>query len=344
MIQNEKMIQEKQMKLVAKMVAAAFLVLLSVQAFAFSRPSDVLDAETADSAEKTEGVTARVGVLSGPSGIPMAYRMENDAESTAVSYEVFAGANLLLPKLINGEIDIGFLPPNVAAKVYNANNGAILMAAVAGNGMMSLVTKDKNVHSIADIAGKKVSVAGQGATPDYMMRYLLSANKVEAELDFSIPNAQIAPALIAGKIEYAVVPEPFATVAAMKDKDIVRAVDIQSAFALASGTDGVFPMTVIVVRKEFAEANPEAVRSFLAMYKEAADWTLSNPSAAGELVESHGLGLTSAITEVAIPNAAYTFKGAKEAKADVEKILSVFLNLDASSIGGTLPDDAFYFE
>ena len=309
-----------------------------VSLFAFSKHEYVVESPEVSAEE----IPVKIGVLSGPSGIPSAYLMENAADSE--SFEIFAGAALLLPKLINGEIDIGFLPPNVAAKVHNANGGSVVLAAVAGNGMMSLITKDKNVHSISDLAGKTVSVAGQGATPDYMMRYLLSANGINAELDFSIPNAQIAPSLLSDKIEYAVVPEPFATVALMKDENVLRAVDIQSAFAEASGTDGIFPMTVIVVRTDFAKKHTDTVRDFLSKYEKAAEWTQQNPNLAGDLVEKHGIGLSGAVSAAAIPNCAYTFKNAQNAKADVEKILKIFLDFDSASIGGKLPDDNFYFK
>ena len=335
---------------ISKIAFVCALFAVSQVAFAFSKPTDVVDDEVLERQDVVESAeehvdAVHIGVLSGPSGIPMAWAMENVSEisNAKVEYDVFAGANLLLPKLLKGEIDIGFLPPNVAAKVYNANNGAIIAAAVAGNGMMSLITKDKNVKSIKDLNGKTVNVAGQGATPDYMMRYLLSKNGVNAELDFSIPNAEIAPSLIAGKIEYAVVPEPFATVATLKNAEITRAIDIQSAFAEASGTDGVFPMTLIVVNAKFAAAHPMAVENFLTAYSESAAWTLENPKDAGSLVEKHSIGLNSAVSAAAIPNAAYTFKRAKDAKGDVEKILGVFLEFDATSIGGKLPDDGFYF-
>ena len=340
----------KLVKAVSKVVSVIAVLTLAQSVFAFSRPSDVIDDEAepkavaAEESAKAEK-SLRVGVLSGPSGMTMAYQMENGATvgEASASYEVFAGAALLLPKLIKGEIDIGFLPPNVAAKVYNANNGAVRALAVAGNGMMSLITKDKAVKSVKDLAGKTVSVAGQGATPDYMMRYLLKANNTEATLDFSIPNAEIAPALIAGKIEYAVVPEPFATVAVMKDSEITRAVNIQDEFASASGTDGVFPMTLVVVNAEFAKNNADTVASFLASYEKSAAWTLENPADAGALVEKNGIGLKSAVAAAAIPNAAFTFKKAKDAQSDIEKILSVFLDFEPTSIGGKLPDDGFYY-
>lgn len=290
----------------------------------------------------------KIGILKGPSGIPSAYLMENFSENA--EYEVFSGANFLLPKLIKGEVEIGFLPPNVAAKVYNVNKGAVVMAAVCGNGMVTLVTKDSSIKKLKDLKGKEIFVAGQGATPDFMFRYILKQNKIKfdgtknsVQLSYSVPNAELAPSLILGKIQYAVVPEPFATVACEKDKNIFRAVDFQKEFFALSGIEN-FPMTVVAVNANFAKSNPEKIKKFLEEYKKASEWTLKNPKEAGSLVEKFQLGLNAQIVEKAIPKCAFVFETGNQARNGIEKLLSVFMEFEPASVGGKLPDGGFYFE
>ena len=50
--------------------------------------------------------------------------------------------------------------------------------------------------------------------------------------DFSVPPAQLPAMLISGKIDYAVLPEPFVTIALMKSKDVYEAVDFQKDMAM----------------------------------------------------------------------------------------------------------------
>ena len=121
-----------------------------------------------------------MAALNGPSGIGMAYLFENapDLGTASSSFEVVAGADVLLPKLLKGEVDIGILPPNAAAKVYNANNGAIILGAIVGEGMLTVVSTDSSVKSLSDLKGKKLYVAGQGATPEYMIRYLAGKENI----------------------------------------------------------------------------------------------------------------------------------------------------------------------
>ena len=80
----------------------------------------------------------RIGLLNGPTCVPAAYLMENkkslstEGAEAELTYEKFADPQALLPKMIKKEIDIGFMPANVAAKVYNPGNKSIICCAVVG--------------------------------------------------------------------------------------------------------------------------------------------------------------------------------------------------------------------
>jgi len=284
----------------------------------------------------------KIGVLNGPSGLTCAKLMEEvENKNAKYEFEKFASAQNELPKLIKGEIDIGFLPPNAAAKVYNSNKGALLCLGIAGNGNLYLMTKDESIKSIKDLNEKTISCAGQGATPEYMMKYLMKKNEINAQLDFSTPNPQIATALIEGKFDYALVPEPFATVSQSKDSDVIRAINISEEFKSIEKTD--FPMTLLVVNANYAKKHKKEIKKFISDFEKASSWTISNPQEAGKLVEKYELGLKAPIATKAIPNASYTWKKAKEGKVEIEKLLSIFLENSPESIGGKLPDEKFYY-
>jgi NitT/TauT family transport system substrate-binding protein len=296
----------------------------------------------------------RVSALNGPSAIPMAYLFEHHPplDGAEATFEVSASPDILLPKMLKGEVDIGILPLNVAAKVYNANNGAIVLAGITGEGMVSLVTKDPQLASLASLKGKRVYVAGQGAVPDYMTRYLLESNGIAlgegadaVALDFSIPAAEIAPAIISGKIDYAVVPEPFSTVITSNNAAFRRAIDFQKEFAaLQKDPLAVYPVTALVARAEFARLYPETLRVFLEAMEQAVDWTNAKPQEAGQLVQKHTLGLQAPVAARSIPTSAFKFTNAAGARPAVERLLNIFAQNDPASTGGRLPDDGFYFK
>lgn len=305
---------------------------------------------------KEESLEAiRVSGLNGPSSIVLSQLFEYPPEINGVtsSFEVSASADVLLPKLLKGEIDIGVLPVNVAAKVYNANNEAIILAGISGQGMMSIVSKDESITSLEDLKGKKLTVAGQGGTPEYMIRYLCEANGIEIgtgdnaiELDFSIPTAEIAVALISGKTNYALLVEPFATVSQIKDptKSVKRVLDIQELYKTATGKDENYPITAIVVRNDFAKKHPEALREMINSIESSIEWVNMFPAEAGTLVEKHGLGLTAPIVTKSIPTSNFEWVPAIDAKDSVENLLSLFLASAPQAIGGKLPSKGFYFD
>ncbi len=304
-----------------------------------------------------QATQVRVGLLNGPTCVPAAYLMENkntissDGSEAELTFEKFADSQALLPKMIKKEIDVGFMPANVAAKVYNSGNKSIITCAVVGLGNLALITTDENIHSFKDLKGKTVYVAGQGATPEYMFRYLLKENKMtwsgdeaDVTMDFSIPTAQIAAQLISGKIEYAVVPEPFATIAKTKSDKVIAALDFQKEYLELTGEKDIYPLSVMVVRTDFAKDNPKFMATLLAEYDAAVNWTIRNPAEAGALCEKHNLGLAAGIVTKAIPLSNYTFVPASSAKKSIEKLLKLFLESDKTSIGGKLPDKGFYYK
>ena len=297
----------------------------------------------------------RIGILNGPTCIPVSFLMEEQQiiGTKNVSYEKFSDPQALLPKMIKKEIEIGFMPLNVAAKVYNSGNKAIVCCAITGLGNIKLITTDKNVNSFLDLKGKNVYVSGQGATPEYIFRFLLNKNQLTFDtnslskdviVDFSIPTAQIVTQLISGKIKYAVVPEPFVTIAKMKSSSIYSVLDFQDEYQKITGSQNIYPLSVMVVRADFAKNNPELVDEFISKYKSAYEKTVLTPSEAAKLSEKYDLGLSAQVVEKAIPVSNYTFIPASKAVEISEELLEIFLKNDSSSIGGKLPDLDFYYD
>lgn len=289
----------------------------------------------------------RIGILNGPSAIPCAYLIENknSSEVKNLAFENFASVQTELPKLLKGELDIGFLPPNIAAKVFNSSNKKIVCLGVTGNGNLYLLSKTvfPQNFSLESLKGKTVQCAGQGATPEFIFKYLLSKNGLQNQvnLDFSIPNANIAAALISDKIEFALVPEPFATVAQTKSPHVKRILNIQAEYEKL--TEKTFPMTLLVANADFAKNNKKLIKKIAALYAKSNEWTVKNPKEAGILAEKANLGLKAAVAEKSIPNANFIWQDSLTAKKQIESILSVFLQESTQSIGGKLPDDDFYF-
>jgi len=286
--------------------------------------------------------------IKGPSGVGMARMFEQPPEIPGfdVQMEAIGGADLIAARFLSGEAVVGILPPNIAALI-RARGRNIQTVAVIGTGMLSLLTSDPAVKSVADLRGKTVEVAAQGGSPEFVFRRILAANGLEPERDvglgFSLALPEIAQSLIAGRISTALMPEPFATMARAGRADLRDVANVQQEWVKAGG-EGNYPMTLLVVDGAFAAANPQAVRQILDAVRDSIEWVSANPADAGVLVEKHEMGLRAAIVAASVPRSNHTFIPAAEGKAAILSLLKAFFEVTPDSIGGALPDDGFFWD
>ena len=286
--------------------------------------------------------------IRGPSGLGIVRLFEDPPQAPGFSIraEALAQADLIAARFIAGEAKIGILPPNVAAKIASSGN-KIQAAAVVGMGMLSLVTSDPEVKSIADLRGKTVEAANQGTSPDYVFRTVLINNGLKPDTDvrlgFSLAYPEITQSIIAGRISTSLMPEPFATQALAANSSLRRVGDIQQEWGRITG-GGNFPMTVLAVDGDFAAANREVVNIILSAIEKSINWTVSNPEEAGRLAEKFDLGFPSKAASEAVPRSNYVFIPAQQARVSLENLFGVFLEYSPVSIGGGLPKDNFYLK
>jgi NitT/TauT family transport system substrate-binding protein len=286
--------------------------------------------------------------LKGPSGVGMIQIFESPPEirGMEVNAEALATADLMAARFIAGEAKVGILPSNVAAKIA-ASGKPVQIAAVTGLGMLSLLSNDPSVKTIEDLKGKTVTVAGQGAIPDYVFQKILTTYdlvpQTDVKLDYSLSSAEeITQSLIAGRISLALIPEPFATMAQQRNANLVQVSDIQAEWESLAG-QGNYPITVLVVDAPFAKANPAAMKIILASVNDSIDWVKANPAEAGELVEKYELGPKAAAITASVPRSNYTFMEAVQAKAALTALYETLLEFAPDSIGGKLPAASFYY-
>lgn len=291
----------------------------------------------------------RVGALKGPTGIGMIKLFETPPSlprGGSLSLEAVPSADAMAAQLVSGELDAAVLPVNLAAKLH-ASGLPYRLVAVVGLGMVSVVTTDPAIRTFEDLRGREVHVAGQGATPEYVLRAIARKRGLDADKDltfaFHMPPPEMAASLAAGRISVAVLPEPFATQALRGNAQARVPFSLDVLWKETTGRSG-YPMSVFVMRDSLLRERPETAKAIAKAYEASVAWVQAHPAEAGSLVEKHDLGLKAAIASAAIPRSAYVFVPARKAKADVEALLSVFLSLAPKSIGGRLPGPDFYAE
>ena len=346
------------MKKIISLLTALFLLVTPLLASCTDKGTDesssgtpagtASDASTDESAS-AEKTTIRIGGLKGPTSIGMVKLMEDDeTNSTANDYDftVAGSADELTPLLIRGELDMAAIPANLASVLYNRTEGAIQILAVNSLGVLYIVETGNSVQSLADLKGKTIYATGKGSTPEYTLLYLLEKAGLDPEKDvtveFKSEPTEVVALLKAQPEAVAMLPQPYVTAAQAQVEGLRIAVDLNEAWEAAETGSKLLTGT-IVVRREFAEANPEAIEAFVTEYRASTEFANENVSEAAQLVEKYGIA-TAAIAEKAIPYCNITCMEGAEMKAAMQVYLGVLYEKNPDSVGGALPDDAFYYE
>lgn len=304
---------------------------------------------SATSAAASEPVTVRVASLKGPTSIGLVQFMSEakDGKTTnTYEFSMSAAPDEVTPKVISGDVDIALVPSNVASVLYNKTEGKVEVIDINTLGVLNVVTGDGAVKEFDDLAGKTIYLTGKGATPEYSMNYLLAqagiADKVT--LEFKSEPTEIVSVLAQDANAVGILPEPFKTVALAKNSVLSSPIDLTNVWDDLAGETGSKLITgVTVVRKEFAEANPAAVFEFLGGHAASVEAVNADPATWAQTIVDEGIVGSAAIAEKAIPGCHLVATQGEDMKDALSGYLKVLADADASSVGGQLPGDDFYF-
>lgn len=296
--------------------------------------------------------TIRFTVLSGPTGVGASKLMADvDAGTAAHDYEynICAVNDEVTSMLLNGDTDIAAVASNVALNLYNKTEGGVTVIALGTLGVLHILEGNSgdSIQSVNDLAGKTILSPGQGANPEYILRYVLSENGIDPDNDVTIQfytdASEITAMLLSGEADCAMLPVPAATAAIAKSGGTVRAaLDLTREWNdLGSGSQLI--MTAVVARTEYLEEHPEAVNAFLADYAASIDYVNGNVEEAAELVAGYGFAPSSAIAANAIPQCNLVCITGADMQPAIDGYYSVLYAANPKSVGGSLPDDAFYY-
>ena len=316
-------------------------------------------AETTAATEKTEETSAaevltigeasddvlRVGSLKGPTTMGLVNLM-SEVESGAkngYSFEMQSQPDVIMSELVSGKLDIALLPANVAAVAYNKTKHGVSAIDINTLGVLYCVTGDENIKSVKDLAGKTVLSTGQGASPEYVLNYLLEKNGVtDCDVQFKSEATEIAALLKQDPAQIAILPQPFVTVATAQNDQLKVAFSLTDEWKSVS-PDSKLLTGVTVVRNEVLENRAAEVDQFIADHQASTEKATTDVDATAELVAKYGIIAKAPVAKKALPNCNIVAIAGDEMKTDLAGYLQVLFDANPKSVGGTMPDDDFYY-
>lgn len=292
--------------------------------------------------KKQDDTEIRIAALKGPTGMGMV-KLADKQNYPNYTVSIEASPDALNPRIISGEVDVAAVPVNLASVLYNKLDGDISVLAVSTLGVLYVVEAGSEVNSVADLAGKTVYATGQGATPEYILNYLLDKNGVagSVEVNYVGEHAALATMLANGSAEIGMLPEPNVTSTLAGNDNLRIALNLTEEWNKVCSTELV--QGVVIARKSFVNEHPEAIEQFLREYEKSSAFVNENIDEAAKLIVDAGILGNVEIAKKAIPNCNISFSKGEAMHKAVEGMLTVLFEANPKSIGGKLPDKDFYY-
>ena len=316
-----------------------------------STPSNVTEPES--SQETVDPIDVNVMALKGPTAMGMVQFM-NESDSGAITdnnynFNITAATDEVSAALAQGTTDIAAVPANLASVLYNNTEGGVQVLAINTLGVLYIVESGDTVNSVEDLRGKTIYASGKGSTPEYALNYVLTQNGIDPSTDVTIEwkseQAECLSALMAEENAIAMLPQPFVTTAQAQSENLRVALDLTEEWdALQADSDAPSTLVtgVVVARTSFVEEHPEVVSEFLDHYQDSVEYVNANVEEAAQLVGQYEI-VTAEVAQKALPECNIVFIEGAEMKEKLSGYLSVLFEQNPQSVGGALPDDAFYF-
>ena len=243
------------------------------------------------------------------------------------------------------------MPANLGSVLYNNTQGKVQVLAINTLGILYVVENgEQTVHSFEDLRGRTIYSSGKGATPEYALNYLLEGNGIDPEKDVTVEykseHSECLAALLSNEGSVAVLPQPFVTTAQMKQDSVHVALDLTAEWAkLQEGSEEPSAMLtgIVIARTDYVAEHPEEVSKFLDGYKASVEYVNANVDDAAKLIAAFDI-VPEAVAQKALPYCQIVFIEGAEMKEQLSGYLKVLFDQNPQSVGGALPDDAFYFQ
>ena len=306
--------------------------------------------EQPETQEELTAAEINLYVLSGPTGIgAMNLWAASDAGETKNTYHItMPGTNdEVVAALSKGDADIAAVATNLAATLYNKTDGGVTVLAVNTLGVLSLLSNGQEAATVSELKGKTIYAPGQGANPEYILRYVLSGNGLDPDKDVTLrfvgEGSELLTVWQSDPEAIIMAPQPVATSILMQNENAKTLFDMTEEWDKIAGGDSTLMMGCVIVRNEFLQANPGAVELFLQEYAASIEKAQSDVEGTAALCQQYGLIPKAALAQKAIPSCGLTFVTGAEMKTGLSGYLQVMFDANPKSVGGALPGDNFYY-
>lgn len=294
----------------------------------------------------------RIGSLKGPTSMGLVSLMDRSAKGEAegnYEFTMVTAADELTAKMVSGDLDIALVPANMASILYNKTEHQVNVIDINTLGVLYVVSADTSIQSISDLKGKTIYLTGKGTSPDFVLQYLLSANGLttsDVTLEYKSEAAEVAAVLKNQPDAIGLLPQPFVTVAMTQNEALNMVLDLTKEWEALEGEQGGSLVTGVTICRSDLLDDPETtddIQLFMKEHQASAAFANEHTEETAQLVADAGIIEKTPVAQKALPYCSITYQDGETMKNMLSGYLNVLFEQDPASIGGTLPDDTFYY-
>lgn len=195
--------------------------------------------------------------------------------------------------LVNSNVDLAIVTPEIAAKAYNENQKYKIVGSL-GMSSYYFVSNEDGIESINDLKDKEVLDVSYSNEDDNLLSITLDDNKLKGDIEVDKLNindfGDSEESLIAEiKQKYplnAFVPEPILSTLLTEDNNLRVIKGINESWEENNKNSKGCPQYTVVVREDFLNTNKDFVNSFVGQISSSTDWANSNPEKLDEYLKN----------------------------------------------------------
>lgn len=268
-----------------------------------------------------------VSVLRGPSAVAFAGWMEHPPllGGKRLDVNVYDSPEQVQAAMIKGEADIAVLPMVNAANLYTKKIPYVL----AGCPLWG------TLYIIGKVPVDKLNVFGMGTTPDILTRDFMERTQWNCTLDYSLTTpSEVTQAMLMGKVQAAVLSEPFVGMVLQRDTLIHILADLNHP----DGSDGQgFAQTAVMIRSSLSNER-KMIDSLLTA---TCLFARERPEEVICTLKNRKLFAAGMLTPAGLERLRIQYVPAAGAEAEIRSFLELIYRYEPKAIGGQMPDRGF---
>ena len=149
---------------------------------------------------------------------------------------------------------------------------------------------------------------------------------------------------MAGKAEYAVIPEPALSTVQTKNENFKVILDLNEEWKSINNSEYGYPQATVIVKKDLIDNDNEFVKALLNKINESTEFVYNDKDTLGSYCEEIGVSAKKPIIVKAIDRSNIKYVSIKDSYKEYETYFEKLNEFDPKTIGGKVPDEAIFME